>query len=150
MPISLAETPAAVAEEKRLLYVGLTRAKDRLFLSWSMSKAGGLKTPRRCSRFLADLWPKPLDAKEPLGQASNVIGDYDEDLYGKLLQWRKVKGERIGKPNFTVLGENTLQHVAQVKPTRIADLRMIRGFSATKVVAYGDEVVALVKNYLIK
>ena len=150
MPISLAETPAAVAEEKRLLYVGLTRAKDRLFLSWSMAKAGGIKTPRKCSRFLADLWPKSLDAKKPLGQASNVVGDYDEDLYEKLLQWRKMKGDRIGKPNFTILGENTLRHVAQVKPAKIADLRMIRGFSATKVVSYGDEVLALVKNYLNK
>ena len=51
MPIGYARTPDAVEEERRLLYVGVTRARRRLSLSWAASAVG----PREPSRFLADL-----------------------------------------------------------------------------------------------
>ncbi|WP_243064142.1 ATP-dependent helicase [Humibacter sp. RRB41] len=51
VPIGYARTPEAVEEERRLLYVGVTRARRRLSLSWAESAVG----PREPSRFLADL-----------------------------------------------------------------------------------------------
>ncbi|MGO4359668.1 ATP-dependent DNA helicase UvrD2 [Terrabacter sp. RAF57] len=53
MPISMAEGPDAVEEERRLLYVGLTRARKQLFLSWSGARTPGARATRRVSRFLA-------------------------------------------------------------------------------------------------
>ena len=53
IPISLAEGPEAVEEERRLLYVGLTRARRQLFLSWSLARSPGGRASRRVSRFLA-------------------------------------------------------------------------------------------------
>ncbi|TMM08481.1 MAG: hypothetical protein E6F98_16335, partial [Actinobacteria bacterium] len=35
LPVRQAKTPEAVAEERRLLYVGLTRARRHLFVTWS-------------------------------------------------------------------------------------------------------------------
>lgn len=54
LPIGYATTPEAVEEERRLLYVGVTRARDRLRLSWARSGVGrmGERSP---SRFLPDL-----------------------------------------------------------------------------------------------
>ncbi|MDQ1531174.1 MAG: ATP-dependent helicase UvrD/PcrA [Microbacteriaceae bacterium] len=60
MPISYASDAVQVEEERRLLYVGLTRARDRLRLSWAATSASrsGERTP---SRFLADLrLPEPV------------------------------------------------------------------------------------------
>jgi DNA helicase-2/ATP-dependent DNA helicase PcrA len=51
MPISLAEGWEAVEEERRLLYVGVTRAREHLHLSWSRARAGG-RDNRNPSRFL--------------------------------------------------------------------------------------------------
>ncbi|NHC13275.1 ATP-dependent DNA helicase UvrD2 [Motilibacter deserti] len=51
VPISFAETDEEVAEERRLLYVGVTRARERLVLSWSRARG------RRPSRFLEGLRP---------------------------------------------------------------------------------------------
>jgi DNA helicase II / ATP-dependent DNA helicase PcrA len=51
MPISLAEGWEAVEEERRLLYVGVTRAREHLYLSWSRSRPGG-RGNRTPSRFL--------------------------------------------------------------------------------------------------
>ena len=53
IPISYATGIEAVAEERRLLYVALTRAGERLHLSWSASGAAHRRARSR-SRFLAE------------------------------------------------------------------------------------------------
>jgi DNA helicase-2/ATP-dependent DNA helicase PcrA len=55
MPISLAEGWEAVEEERRLLYVGVTRAREHLHLSWSRSRTPGGRGTRSPSRFLDGL-----------------------------------------------------------------------------------------------
>lgn len=52
MPISFATDDKNVDEERRLFYVGITRAKTRLYLSWSLSRSAGGRASRRPSRFL--------------------------------------------------------------------------------------------------
>lgn len=53
LPITLADTPERVEEERRLLYVGITRARSQLRLSWAGARAPGGRTTRKVSRFLA-------------------------------------------------------------------------------------------------
>lgn len=55
MPLVHADTPAAVEEERRLLYVGVTRARIHLSLSWALSRSPGGRGSRRPSRFLDGL-----------------------------------------------------------------------------------------------
>jgi DNA helicase-2/ATP-dependent DNA helicase PcrA len=57
MPISFADTPEAVDEERRLLYVGITRAREHLSLSWSSARTPGGRANRKPSRFLDGLRP---------------------------------------------------------------------------------------------
>jgi DNA helicase II / ATP-dependent DNA helicase PcrA len=58
VPIAYAETPEAVAEERRLLYVAVTRARDRLRVSWSRARTPGSRSGRRASRFLDGIRPR--------------------------------------------------------------------------------------------
>jgi DNA helicase-2/ATP-dependent DNA helicase PcrA len=58
MPITYADTPAAVEEERRLLYVGVTRARLHLWISWSLARNPGGQARRKPSRFLAGLRPE--------------------------------------------------------------------------------------------
>jgi len=55
VPIVHARTPEAVAEERRLLYVAVTRARENLYLSWSPARTPGAKQTRERSRFLTDI-----------------------------------------------------------------------------------------------
>lgn len=57
VPIALATTPEAVEEERRLLYVGVTRARETVHLSWARARNPGSRGARRPSRFLDGLRP---------------------------------------------------------------------------------------------
>ncbi|AVH95585.1 DNA helicase [Streptomyces cinereoruber] len=57
MPITYAKTDEQVEEERRLLYVGVTRARVHLALSWSLSRSPGGRPSRRPTRFLKGLRP---------------------------------------------------------------------------------------------
>jgi DNA helicase-2/ATP-dependent DNA helicase PcrA len=63
MPISLAEGWEAVEEERRLLYVGITRARERLFLSYARARTPGGRASRSPSRFLEGLLGAPETAR---------------------------------------------------------------------------------------
>ncbi|HWG15062.1 MAG TPA: ATP-dependent helicase [Streptosporangiaceae bacterium] len=63
MPIVYARTPAAVDEERRLLYVAVTRARERLYLSWAGARGPGARGGAEPSRFLAALRPVPTKKK---------------------------------------------------------------------------------------
>ncbi len=57
LPFSYAVTPAEIEEERRLLYVGVTRARRHLHVSWSLARNPGGQARRKPSRFLVPLLP---------------------------------------------------------------------------------------------
>ena len=59
LPFVLATTPEEVTEERRLLYVGMTRAERLLRVSWSRTRNGG-GNARRPSRFLDPVLPASM------------------------------------------------------------------------------------------
>jgi DNA helicase-2/ATP-dependent DNA helicase PcrA len=67
IPISYATGIDSIAEERRLLYVALTRAQERLHLSWSASGSGHRRARVR-SRFLAECGTNTLrEVSSPSG-----------------------------------------------------------------------------------
>jgi DNA helicase-2/ATP-dependent DNA helicase PcrA len=59
LPIIHAQSADAIAEEQRLFYVGVTRAREQLFLSWALARSPGSPRRRKPSRFLAGLQSRP-------------------------------------------------------------------------------------------
>ncbi len=52
IPLQHAEGPEQVEEERRLLYVAMTRAERELHMSWALARQPGGRATRRPSRFL--------------------------------------------------------------------------------------------------
>jgi len=68
-PLSRAlDTPEGTEEERRLAYVGITRARDRLYLTWARARRrGGQLMPGRPSRFLDALPPEVIEERRTSG-----------------------------------------------------------------------------------
>lgn len=130
MPITYASTDEELAEERRLLYVGMTRARRHLWLSWAQQRPGwnGKPMRRRRSRFLDDLQPPPPP---------------DQRLAGELRAWRLERARRDEVPPYVVFSDRTLQELASMRPTSATELLAIHGFGSTKVRRYGPELLSL-------
>ncbi|WP_245792511.1 ATP-dependent DNA helicase UvrD2 [Bowdeniella nasicola] len=151
MPISMAKTPEAIEEEKRLLYVGVTRAREHLRLSYSSSRSGS-RSSRSVSRFLTGIWPAE-EGREKLRQRRatkdkiDPLAELDDDaqvLFERLRQWRADIAEETSKPAFTILHDATLVAIAQSQPKNLRQLALLRGIGATKLDRYGGDILALI------
>ncbi len=127
LPIRQAKTDDAVAEERRLLYVGLTRAKRHLFLT----RAG------RASLFLEELGMDTGRERRP------KVADADlPPVYRALKEWRLTRARRDGIPAYVVFHDSTLEEIATSHPATLAELAGVSGVGPTKLERYGDEVLA--------
>lgn len=159
MPISLAETDEAVAEERRLLYVGITRAREHLDLSFAKSRNPGGRATRRRTRFLDGLWPgegpgagvrRPArDARDVVGRSAvKISGTYDEALYEALREWRLARAKEVDRPAFVVFSNTILEAIAETRPTTVAELVRIGGVGPSKIETYGASVLEVVKTFV--
>jgi DNA helicase-2/ATP-dependent DNA helicase PcrA len=71
------EDPAALEEERRLCYVGITRAKERLFLSHASERRlwGGMREPAVPSVFLAELPEELVQGDIPRSGGASIRRD---------------------------------------------------------------------------
>jgi DNA helicase-2/ATP-dependent DNA helicase PcrA len=58
VPIVYAQTDEAIEEERRLLYVGVTRARDLVCLSWALARSADARRTRKPSRFVEEIRPR--------------------------------------------------------------------------------------------
>ena len=126
LPIRQAKKPGEIAEERRLLYVGLTRAKRHLSLTWS----------GKASRFLGELGiavARPARAAEP-----------DDPLYAALKRWRLERATADDLPAYVVFHNSTLAEIAGRRPRDLSELGAVPGVGPTKLDRYGGDVLHVV------
>lgn len=150
LPIRQSSSDAkALAEERRLLYVGITRARRHLVLSWAAHRIGAKGSSRaRASRFIAELWPNAVARPAPKpGQAPSTfeLSAADEPLLEKLIDWRRQRARADGVPAYVVADNKTLAAIAVRRPSDGAALLGIAGIGQRKVASYGDEILDIVK-----
>ncbi|PVG83142.1 ATP-dependent DNA helicase [Nocardioides gansuensis] len=169
LPIIYAEGAAAIEEERRLLYVGLTRARRELSISWAQARNPGGRASRKPSRFLDGIVTQeeppgrgqaarrsrkamrcrecggPLEsaAEKKIGRCSGCPASYDEELFERLRAWRLERASADKVPAFVVFTDATLQLIAEHRPADETALRKISGVGPSKLAKYGDEVLSL-------
>jgi DNA helicase-2/ATP-dependent DNA helicase PcrA len=117
----------AIAEERRLLYVGITRARKHLALTWT----------RRPSRFLGELGVTTRREAAPRRS--------DEELppaFRTLKQWRLDRAKADEVPAYVVFHNSTLEEIAERGPRTLVELASVPGVGPSKLERYGEEVLA--------
>jgi DNA helicase-2/ATP-dependent DNA helicase PcrA len=142
LPIQHANTPEQIAEERRLLYVGITRAREHLALSWALARSPGQRRSRRPSRFLDGLRP---EAPRPPARRTRSPKPEAEDaaLFGRMRAWRKAQAEAQGVPPYVVFSDATLVAIADARPDSRAALARISGVGPTKLDRYAEPLLQL-------
>jgi DNA helicase-2/ATP-dependent DNA helicase PcrA len=175
LPITYASTPQQVAEERRLLYVGITRAREHVALSFARARNAGDRRRREASRFLVPLHPPFADSAPARTRQSaarpascRVCGrvlttpserklrycascgvDVDPALFEKLREWRKTTADAASVPAFVVFTDATLTAIAVEQPSDASQLLKIPGLGHTKVERYGDDLLLVVKSHAV-
>ncbi|MCL2787599.1 MAG: ATP-dependent DNA helicase UvrD2 [Micrococcales bacterium] len=151
LPISLAVTPMEIAEERRLLYVGITRAREHLNLSFAAARTAGGSAGRKPSRFLAPFWGAATGAggRAPVAAVPKAeeLSTEQTQLVEALRAWRKEEASRLGRPAFTIVTDVTLRAIASRRPTTLRELAAIPGIGPVKMNRYGPALLMEVAQH---
>lgn len=149
LPIAQSFTrPEAVEEERRLLYVAITRAREHLTLSWSLARNPGAKRARPRSRFLTGLAPDSGPTAPPARKAGKrpkvVLEGEAGELFERLRTWRSQAAQAASVPAYVVFTDATLQAIAETRPANLRELSALPGIGSRKLELYGEDVLAAV------
>lgn len=160
--------PGEIAEERRLAYVGVTRARTYLWVSCAARRSGpgGKPSGRVASRFLTDLEGKPRERRAAgrgtvagTGSSSRARRDRggsggtappspldpdDERLFQALRAWRLATAREKGVSPFIVAEDVLLQRIATLRPTSLDALERVPGIGPKRSDAYGLAILAIV------
>ncbi len=119
--------PDQIDEERRLLYVGMTRAKRHLALTWS----------GKPSRFLLELGVEAAQTATRKTRAEEP----DDPTYVALKKWRLERAKSDEIPAYVVFHNSTLAEIASRRPSTIAELASVPGVGPAKLERYGRELL---------
>lgn len=140
LPVTQAKTNEEKAEEQRLFYVGCTRAKQLLLISWAelrTNPVSGKVQKRKPSPFIPGIGG-PLDKLK-----KERPKDLPEaEVVRRLREWRLSRATEDEVPAFVIMANTTLLAIADTMPTNLAELKAVKGMGPKKVTLYGEEILA--------
>lgn len=169
VPIHYAEDdPDSTEEERRLLYVALTRARDELHCSHADNRTFGSRTVRRSpSPWLEDIRrglgrPERRPHRDEIARnaatarsslrgrsARKGVDDLsapDAALFESLRAWRRTQASKAGVPAYVVFSDATLRAVADGRPRSTAELLELPGIGAVKAERFGPDLLRIVSE----
>ena len=156
LPVSHAgDDEEAMAEERRLLYVGITRARKHLVLSWAQLRRSptGSFQRRTMSRFLrvleagqaaATTASRTRKVAPQRGAARDRLDADGAILFDSLRAWRLERARADKVSPFIVAYDTVLAEIAERRPHSEDELLAIPGIGPGKVTKYGEEILRIV------
>jgi len=165
VPISHARETEAREEDRRLLYVALSRAERALHLTWAQERTFGKRTSARSpSPWLApieaavdrlrggdaprsDAGAHAVRARASLPKPAGAALPTEEPLYQALVEWRRNLARASSVPAYVIFHDSTLAAVTEARPASQAELLAISGIGPVKAARYAVMVLRIVGEH---
>ncbi|MDP6287909.1 MAG: ATP-dependent DNA helicase UvrD2 [Acidimicrobiales bacterium] len=160
VPISHAREAAAVAEERRLLYVALSRAEEHLSMTWAEQRTFGTRSAkRRPSPWLADLEAAIAGLDHPVGRSEGArrvaeLGARtrrpslpDHPVVAALRDYRSTAARAASVPPYVVFNDATVADLIASWPTTPNELLAVHGIGPTKAERHGVAILAVLAKH---
>jgi DNA helicase-2/ATP-dependent DNA helicase PcrA len=160
------DDPDSVDEERRLLYVALTRARESLHCHWARRRTFGTRASRRSPSPWLDaiatavgaggneLTPaqsarraagaRSGGARQRTASSSTDLVGTDRALFERLRSWRRDQARAADVPAFVIFNDAVLQEVARRRPDDRAALLEVPGIGPVKAERFGDDLLEIV------
>ncbi len=170
VPITYATSSHALDEERRLLYVAMTRAQDQIHCSWARERLfGKRKVARQPSQFLKEIsyLLEKVDNRLEEENSHNPNGasipeqihllrerifpkrpsrDPDENIRFNLEQWREQRALAAGVSPQNVISDEALEELIRHQPKTREHLNAIPDLNHFKADRYGDEIIKILSD----
>lgn len=144
-------------EERRLFYVGMSRAKKSLRITYSGSKPSYFITPEMTVMFNKDklnLKKKLTNVSTSSSNNTNYPNLYkiqktksnnkDAEAIASLKEWRLELSRKYKIPAYRILTDRTIFDIVDKMPASIGELNSIHGLGMAKISKYGEDILLLI------
>jgi DNA helicase-2/ATP-dependent DNA helicase PcrA len=145
LPFRSQRSAADPDEERRLLYVGITRARRFLYLSRPLDAKAGP------SPFLEEIGVSTAPSGAPAERRATApariaVPSVDGPLFDRLKAWRRDRAKADGVPAYVIFHDATLAQIADRRPSSRDQLAAVSGVGPTKLDRYADDVLAVLRS----
>ena len=115
-----------------------------------LSKAGEafMKKPKSFKMVMNNLYEDANEDDEEGVETGGAVSAVDEKLFEMLKELRQKEAKKKGLPPFVIFLETSLQDMATLYPTAVAELDKCQGVSKGKAIRYGKPFVELIAKYV--
>jgi DNA helicase-2/ATP-dependent DNA helicase PcrA len=163
VPITYATSSHSRDEERRLLYVAMTRAQDQVHCSWARERLfGNRKVVRQPSQFLKDMSHLLEKGNSQSSNGASIreqihllrervfpkrpSRDPDENIRLNLEQWRGHRALAAGVNPQDVISDEALEELITHQPKTREQLNVVPHLNRFKADRYGDEIIKILSD----
>jgi ATP-dependent DNA helicase RecQ len=92
-------------------------------------------------------WWGSAGKRENSGAGGSVAPGVDPELREYLREWRRVTSKKLNIAAFIIMHDTSLDHLCQVRPRSLAELRKVSGFGERKTELYGPDILEALERF---
>jgi ATP-dependent DNA helicase RecQ len=71
----------------------------------------------------------------------------DSELREYMREWRRITSKQLSMPAYIIMHDTSLDHLCQVQPRSLADIRKVSGFGERKTETYGPAILEALERF---